>query len=95
MSPHIVIPDDYHDAVRGLRCFALLEGYRVTALREPLAGAALAAHLRDADALVLVRVGFVKRESYELYFEAAFNNLRAFFQGAPSHIANPGALAAH
>lgn len=53
---HIVIPDDYQDAVRHLHCFAKLAGHEVTiyndTVRDPHA---LAERFRDADALVLIR----------------------------------------
>lgn len=38
-------------------------------------------------------IGYVERNSYELYFSAAFNNLRAYFEGAPTGIVNRAALA--
>lgn len=53
---HIVIPDDYQDAVRRLDCFARLRGHDVTVyndtVRDP---AALEQRFREADALVLIR----------------------------------------
>ena len=53
---HIVIPDDYQDAVRGLDCFSLLAGHDVTIYRNTVQDIdALAERFADADALVLIR----------------------------------------
>lgn len=53
---HLIIPDDYQDAVRGLDCFARLNEHQVTVLgKTPRDPAALADILREADALVLIR----------------------------------------
>ncbi len=37
-------------------------------------------------------LGYVERDSYELYFGAAFDNLNAFAKGAPKALVNPEAL---
>jgi D-3-phosphoglycerate dehydrogenase len=37
-------------------------------------------------------IGYVERESYELYFGAAFKNILAFDQGDTSNVVNPEAL---
>jgi D-3-phosphoglycerate dehydrogenase / 2-oxoglutarate reductase len=37
-------------------------------------------------------LGYVERESYELYFGAAFSNILAYAEGKPINIANPEAL---
>lgn len=37
-------------------------------------------------------LGYVEKDSYELYFEAAFRNLLAFFEGSPQSLLNPEAL---
>lgn len=37
-------------------------------------------------------IGYVERESYELYFSAAFQNILAFDQGDMSNVVNPDAL---
>jgi D-3-phosphoglycerate dehydrogenase / 2-oxoglutarate reductase len=37
-------------------------------------------------------IGYVERESYELYFSAAFRNILAFDQGDMSSVVNPEAL---
>lgn len=53
---HIVIPDDYQDAVRQLNCFKLLSGHTVTVLHDSATGIdALAEKFKDADCLVLTR----------------------------------------
>ncbi len=53
---HVIIPDDYQDAVRGLDALARLGGHQVTVLGEtPHEAAALAEALGEADALVLIR----------------------------------------
>ena len=53
---HIVIPDDYQDAVRHLACFARLAGHSVTIYTDTVKDLdALAARLAPADALVLIR----------------------------------------
>jgi D-3-phosphoglycerate dehydrogenase len=53
---HIVIPEDYQQAVRGLDCFARLRDHEVTVLDQPLHDLdAMAAAFADADALVLIR----------------------------------------
>lgn len=53
---HIVIPDEYQDAVERLACYSLLEGHDVTRYREP-AGSfeALVERLRPADVIVAIR----------------------------------------
>ncbi|MFJ4353526.1 D-2-hydroxyacid dehydrogenase family protein [Pseudomonas sp. NPDC089428] len=37
-------------------------------------------------------LGYVEKNGYELYFGDAFDNVLAFFQGAPKNVANPNAL---
>ena len=57
---------------------------------EPLApGAAL---LRMPTVLATPHLGYVERDSYALYFEAAFRNIVNFAEGKPSGILNPEAL---
>lgn len=52
----IVIPDDYQDAVRTLDCFSKLYGHEVIVYHESVKEVTeLAARLRDAEALVLIR----------------------------------------
>lgn len=53
---HIVIPDDYQNAVRSLDCFRLLADHEVTVFNDTVADvASLMARFHDADALVLIR----------------------------------------
>ncbi|PKU22539.1 D-2-hydroxyacid dehydrogenase family protein [Telmatospirillum siberiense] len=37
-------------------------------------------------------IGYVERNSYELYFSKAFENILAFDRGQPANVANPGVL---
>lgn len=53
---HVVIPDDYQDAVRRLACFSKLDGHRVTIFNDTVKDVdALAERFAGADALVLIR----------------------------------------
>lgn len=53
---HIVIPDDYQDAVRTLDCFRRLDGHEVTIYNETVKDVdTLAQRFQNADALVLIR----------------------------------------
>jgi D-3-phosphoglycerate dehydrogenase / 2-oxoglutarate reductase len=38
-------------------------------------------------------LGYVEKDSYELYFERAFEQVRAFAAGEPINLINPEALA--
>jgi D-3-phosphoglycerate dehydrogenase len=49
--------------------------------------------LRIPTVLATPHLGYVERDSYELYFEAAFRNIVNFAEGSPSGILNPGVLA--
>jgi len=51
----IAILDDYQNLVRGLDCFALLDGHDVTVFDKPMTGDALAGALAGVDALVPIR----------------------------------------
>jgi D-3-phosphoglycerate dehydrogenase len=52
----VVIPDDYQNAVRGLACFARLDGHDVTVFHDTVTDVeALTERFGDADALVLIR----------------------------------------
>ncbi|MEO8029626.1 MAG: D-2-hydroxyacid dehydrogenase family protein [Gemmatimonadota bacterium] len=52
----ITILDDYHDTLRGLRCFEKLAGHEVTIWHDHLQAVdALAERLHDTEALVLIR----------------------------------------
>lgn len=53
---HIIIPDDYQDAVRHLDCFSLLRGHLVTLYHDSVTDVdELVQRFDDADALVLIR----------------------------------------
>ncbi|HEY4372751.1 MAG TPA: D-2-hydroxyacid dehydrogenase family protein [Burkholderiales bacterium] len=53
---HIVIPDDYQDAVRHLKAFEKLKGHQVTVYNDTVKDvAAQAERFKDADVLVLIR----------------------------------------
>ncbi|MDB5802694.1 MAG: 3-phosphoglycerate dehydrogenase [Betaproteobacteria bacterium] len=53
---HIVIPDDYQDAVRHLKAFDKLKGHQVTIYNDTVKDvAAQAERFKDADVLVLIR----------------------------------------
>lgn len=49
--------------------------------------------LRMNNVLCTPHLGYVERNSYELYFGAAFDNILAFASGQPTHIVNPQARA--
>ncbi len=42
--------------------------------------------------LATPHLGYVEKQGYELYFGDAFDNVVAFFNGAPKNVANPAAL---
>jgi D-3-phosphoglycerate dehydrogenase / 2-oxoglutarate reductase len=48
--------------------------------------------LRMENVICTPHIGYVERESYELYFSAAFRNILAFDSGDMSSVANPQAL---
>jgi D-3-phosphoglycerate dehydrogenase len=48
--------------------------------------------LRLENVICTPHIGYVERESYELYFSAAFENILAFERGDKSSVANPEAL---
>jgi D-3-phosphoglycerate dehydrogenase len=50
--------------------------------------------LRMENAICTPHIGYVERESYELYFAAAFNNILAFLDGNTDSMANPEAMTA-
>lgn len=58
---------------------------------EPLASDAEL--LRIPTVLATPHLGYVEKDSYELYFKAAFENIVRFAQGEPANILNPEALA--
>ncbi len=48
--------------------------------------------LRLENCICTPHLGYVEKESYELYFGAAFDNVVNFIRGTPTNIVNPGAL---
>jgi D-3-phosphoglycerate dehydrogenase len=55
----------------------------------PLAGHPL---LRLENAICTPHIGYVERDSYELYFSSAFDNVLQYLAGTPTNVANPQAL---
>lgn len=51
--------------------------------------------LRLENAVCTPHIGFVELDSYEQYFNAAFDNLLSFIAGTPTNIVNPQALSVH
>jgi D-3-phosphoglycerate dehydrogenase len=75
---------------------ALLQGRPGTAAIDVFTSEPLAADaplLRMPTVLATPHLGYVEKDSYELYFEAAFRNIVNFAQGRPTNILNPEALA--
>jgi D-3-phosphoglycerate dehydrogenase len=50
--------------------------------------------LRMENVICTPHIGFVERDSYELYFRVAFENIVAFAEGKPTNIVNPEVLTA-
>jgi D-3-phosphoglycerate dehydrogenase len=50
--------------------------------------------LKIPTVLATPHLGYVEKDSYEMYFRAAFENVVSFANGAPSNILNPEALQA-
>ncbi len=48
--------------------------------------------LRLENAVCTPHIGYVEQDSYEFYFQAAFENVVNFIDGNPTHIVNPDAL---
>lgn len=48
--------------------------------------------MRLENAVCTPHIGYVEQENYELYFEAAFENVVNFIEGRPTDIVNPQAL---
>ncbi len=48
--------------------------------------------LRIPTVLATPHLGYVEKDSYELYFRAAFQNIVDFANGTPKHVLNPDAL---
>jgi D-3-phosphoglycerate dehydrogenase len=51
--------------------------------------------LRLENCICTPHIGFVEQDSYETYFNAAFDNVVNFIKGTPTNIVNPGALQVH
>lgn len=49
--------------------------------------------LRMPTVLATPHLGYVEKDSYEMYFRAAFENVVAFAEGRPANILNPASLA--
>ncbi len=48
--------------------------------------------LRLENCICTPHIGYVEQDSYQLYFDAAFENVVNFIKGQPTNIVNPGAL---
>jgi D-3-phosphoglycerate dehydrogenase len=48
--------------------------------------------LRLENCVCTPHIGYVERESYEMHFDSAFDNVISFIKGTPKNIVNPGAL---
>ncbi|MCV2366330.1 D-2-hydroxyacid dehydrogenase family protein [Paucibacter sp. DJ1R-11] len=48
--------------------------------------------LRLENAVCTPHIGYVEQDSYEMYFNAAFDNILNFIRGEPTNIVNPEAL---
>ncbi len=55
----------------------------------PLAGHPL---LRLENAICTPHIGYVERDSYELYFSSAFDNVLSYLAGKPTNVVNPQAM---
>lgn len=83
----LVAPDALEQALkRGRPGAAALDVFN----SEPLAPDAPL--LRIPTVLATPHLGYVEKDSYETYFQAAFENIVKFAQGEPSNILNPEAL---
>ncbi|WP_119154136.1 D-2-hydroxyacid dehydrogenase family protein [Caldimonas tepidiphila] len=51
--------------------------------------------LRLENAVCTPHIGYVEQDSYELYFNAAFDNVVNFINGTPTNLVNPEALKVH
>lgn len=71
---------------RGRPGFAALDVFET----EPLPAAAPL--LRIPTVLATPHLGYVEKDSYELYFRTAFQNILAFAQGTPENVVNPEVL---
>jgi D-3-phosphoglycerate dehydrogenase len=48
--------------------------------------------LRLENCICTPHIGYVEKDSYELYFSGAFDNVNNYIKGTPTNIVNPGAL---
>ncbi|MFN5700109.1 MAG: NAD(P)-dependent oxidoreductase, partial [Betaproteobacteria bacterium] len=48
--------------------------------------------LRLENCICTPHIGYVERDSYEMYFSSAFDNVLNYLAGTPTHVANPEAL---
>lgn len=48
--------------------------------------------LRLENCICTPHIGYVEQDTYEMYFNAAFDNILHFVNGTPTNIVNPGAL---
>ena len=48
--------------------------------------------LRLENCICTPHIGYVELQSYEMYFNAAFDNVLNYIRGTPTNIVNPGAL---
>jgi D-3-phosphoglycerate dehydrogenase len=74
---------------------ALKQGRPGTAALDVFTGEPLAQDsplLRIPTVLATPHLGYVEKDSYEIYFQAAFENVVKFAQGEPANILNPAAL---
>lgn len=79
------------DALEG----ALKQGRPGTAALDVFTSEPLAQNsplLRIPTVLATPHLGYVEKDSYEIYFQAAFENIVTFVQGEPTNILNPDAL---
>lgn len=84
----LVAPGALETALReGRPGFAALDVYEHEPVLDP--GHPL---LKMPNVLCTPHLGYVERNGYELYFEAAFRNVVDFFAGTPKNIANPETL---
>lgn len=51
--------------------------------------------LRMKNVICTPHIGYVERESYEMYFRAAFENILAYLKGNIYHAVNPEALSSN
>ncbi|WP_077037410.1 D-2-hydroxyacid dehydrogenase family protein [Pelomonas sp. KK5] len=51
--------------------------------------------LRLENCVCTPHIGYVEQDSYEMYFDAAFDNVLNFIAKKPTHIVNPDALKVH